>query len=126
MFFRLAVALVVVLLLGAGCSGSPAAAPTAKPASTPQSPAAAPAAGEVQVSIQGFAFGPQSLTVAPGTTVVWTNKDSAAHTVTNKKGAFDSGSLAQGKTFSFKLSQAGAYDYVCSFHANMTAAVNVQ
>lgn len=122
-------ALLLVLTLSAadcGSYGAPAAAPTTKPAATPQSAGGAPAAGEAQVTLQGFAFSPQSLTVAPGTTVVWTNKDSAAHTVTAKNRAFDSGSLSQDKTFSSKFNQAGAYDYVCSFHANMTGVVNVR
>jgi plastocyanin len=34
-------------------------------------------------TIQNVAFSPKTLTVAPGTTVIWTNKDSVDHTVTS-------------------------------------------
>lgn len=121
MVIRPAAVLVAVALFAAGCA--PAATPTPKPAATP----GAPAAGEIQVSIQGFAFSPQTLTVAPGTTVTWTNKDGAAHTATSQnKGGFDSGSLSQGKAFSYKFSQAGDYTYACTFHPNMTGTVAVK
>src|SRR5205823_7180265 len=35
------------------------------------------------VSIAGFAFNPQTITVNVGTTVVWTNTDAATHTSTS-------------------------------------------
>ncbi len=54
--------------------------------------------------------------MAPGTTVQWINDDSVAHTVTADGGAFDSGSLAPGATFSFTFSQAGDFPYYCHFH----------
>src|SRR5262249_12026483 len=48
--------------------------------------AAAPATGGTGITIASFAFAPQSLTVAPGQTVTWTNKDSVQHTTTADKG----------------------------------------
>jgi plastocyanin len=42
-----------------------------------------------------------------GQSVRWTNQDGAAHTVTADDGAFDSGSLAGGKEFSFAFDRAG-------------------
>ncbi len=124
---RLVVILVVGALLLAGCGGAygTAATPTSKPAAT-SAPGGTPAAGDVEVTIQGFAFNPNTVTVASGTTVRWTQKDSAAHTVTSDKGAFDSGNLSQGKTFSFKFSQPGTHAYHCSIHPNMKGTVNVQ
>ena len=78
---------------------------------------AAPAAGQpVSVAISNFAFAPKTLTVAPGTTVVWKNGDSAAHTVTADNDAFDSGNLDQGATFKFTFTQPGTYAYYCSYH----------
>ncbi len=62
----------------------------------------------VQVAIQNFAFSPQTLTVAPGTTVVWTQKDSAPHTVTSDTGAWAaSADLHAGQTFSHTFTTAG-------------------
>ena len=56
------------------------------------------------------------MTVAPGTTVVWTNGDATGHTVTADNGAFDSGNLDQGATFKFTFNQPGAYAYYCRYH----------
>jgi plastocyanin len=78
------------------------------------------------ISIQNMNFSPASLTVPAGSTVTWTNNDGFAHTVTSKTNAFDSGSIANGKTFSFTFSTAGKYDYYCSIHTSMTGLVVVQ
>jgi plastocyanin len=84
------------------------------------------AAGAAAVTIENFAFSPQTLQVAPGTTVVWTNKDSVAHTVTSDTGAWaDSGNLATGATFSHTFSTPGTYRYHCAIHPNMTATLVV-
>ncbi|MDO8688591.1 MAG: cupredoxin family copper-binding protein [Dehalococcoidia bacterium] len=102
------------------------AASGAAPALATAAAGVAPAGAVTDVTIQGFAFGPKTLTVPVGTTVRWTNKDSAAHTASASKGAFDSGNLAPGQSFSFKFTQAGSYDYVCKYHSNMTATITVQ
>jgi plastocyanin len=78
------------------------------------------------VSIASFAFSPTTLTVKIGTTITWTNNDSASHTVTSDSGAFDSGSMAQSKTFSYTFNQTGTFPYHCSFHPSMKATVIVQ
>ncbi len=83
---------------------------------------AAPAHTTVHVTIQHFAFSPQTLTVAPGATVVWTNKDSAAHTVTSDTSAWTpSGTIAQGHSFSVTFSKPATYPYHRAIHPNMTA-----
>jgi plastocyanin len=79
------------------------------------------------VAIDNFAFSPASITVKKGTTVTWTNKDSAAHTVTendDQKGP-DSGDLAQGKTYSFTFDTVGTFKYHCTIHPDMTGTVTV-
>ncbi len=78
------------------------------------------------ITIKGFAFAPASLDIAIGTSVTWTNEDGTQHTVTAGDGAFDSGSLAQGKSFSHTFDTAGTFDYLCSFHPRMTATVTVE
>lgn len=77
-----------------------------------------------KVEIKNFAYSPQAITVKVGTTVTWINSDSVAHTVTTSNGpeSFNSGSLAQGKTFSFTFTKTGDYKYFCSFHPSMTSA----
>ena len=88
--------------------------------------AAAPRTSPVAVTIENFAFSPATLHVAPGTTVTWTNKDSAPHTVSSLSGAWtDSGTLSDGKTFSYTFTKAGTYQYHCAIHATMTGSVTV-
>jgi copper binding plastocyanin/azurin family protein len=67
----------------------------------PMTPAqnGAPPVGPVgpnAVSIDGFAFAPNTLTVKAGSTVTWTNKDEDPHTVVASGGAFRSQVLGSG------------------------------
>jgi plastocyanin len=92
-------------------------------ARNPERPAVAATPGTV--AIAGFAFDPAQLTVPVGTTLTWTNADSFAHTVTSRDAGFDSGSLANGASFSHTFDAAGTFTYVCAIHPSMTATVVV-
>lgn len=76
-------------------------------------------------------FDPASLSVKVGTTVVWTNKDSASHTVTSgdpqagPSGDFDSSLIKPGNTFKHTFSKAGTVSYFCTVHPWMTGKINV-
>lgn len=76
-------------------------------------------------------FSPSKLTVEPGTTVVWTNDDSAAHTVTSgtpsagPNGLFDSALFVSGRTFEYQFNTVGTHDYFCLVHPWMTGTVTV-
>jgi plastocyanin len=83
------------------------------------------AQGAQPVSIVYFAFQPAAIQVATGATVTWSNMDGAPHTVTSDSGAFDSGMLGTGATFSQTFSAPGAYAYFCQFHPSMTATIVV-
>jgi len=85
----------------------------------------AQAASNPKVSIAGFAFGPQSVTINAGERITWSNDDGAAHTVTFKDGSAGAKSLAPGESFTRSFDQPGAYDYFCSFHPYMTGKVIV-
>jgi plastocyanin len=78
------------------------------------------------VEIKNYAFTPPTLTVPPGTTVTWTNADSVPHTATAGDGAFDSGNLNPGQSYSFTFATAGSFPYVCQYHAGMTGTIVVQ
>ncbi len=45
-----------------------------------------PAAANAEVKIDNFSFGPQTLTVPVGATVMWTNHDDIPHTVVSRRG----------------------------------------
>ena len=124
--------LVVIALALAAC-GSSASSPaaTTAPASAPAQSAAAPSSGSGggggnAVTIQNFSFGPATLEVAVGTTVTWTNADSATHTVTADDGSFDSNNLATGATFTQTFAKAGTFTYHCKIHTSMKATVTVK
>jgi plastocyanin len=80
------------------------------------------------VIIDNFAFDPPTLTVAPGTKVVWLNKDDEPHTVTsvNKDVPFKSAGLDTDDSFSFTFTKPGTYKYFCSVHPHMVGTVIVK
>ena len=97
---------------------------SAPPPVAPPSPSAAPPESG-KVTIIDFDFGPRTATVAVGTTVVWTNQGVAPHTVTARDGAYDSGFLDTGETFSWTYTAAGVYEYLCAIHPAMVGTVVV-
>lgn len=83
------------------------------------------------VAAQGFKFSPQTVEVALGGKVTWTNKDGAAHTATSgkpgaKDGKWDGQLSGSGGTFSFTFAQPGTYEYFCAIHTSMTGTVVVK
>ena len=119
----IAVALVMILALGlVACGAKQPVASTTEPATQPTS---APAGTAAEVKISNFAFDPSSLTVKVGTTVSWTNQDSAPHTITSDAGDWDSGQLSKGQSFSYTFDQAGTFAYHCSVHPSMTGTIVV-
>jgi plastocyanin len=109
-------ALALALSLGAA-----ACAVTASPA------AAAPAPAGPTVRIDNFVFGPETLTVAVGTTVTWINQDDIPHTVVaNDKQTFKSRVMDTDERFSFTFTKPGEYGYFCSLHPHMTGKVIVK
>src|SRR5215467_14056798 len=87
--------------------------------------AAVPQAGN-EVKIDNFSFGPQSVTIAAGTTATWINHDDIPHTVVSNDGVFKSKVLDTDDKFSYTFTKAGSYPYFCSIHPKMTGKVVVQ
>ncbi len=122
--------LAVMLLAACGPKAGPTPAGTLPPVQSPPiqvSPTqTSPVlSGDVKISIAGFAFDPAALTIPTGTTVTWTNNDTASHTVTGDDGSWGSNSLAKGDTFSFTFTTAGTFSYHCGVHPSMTATITV-
>lgn len=82
-------------------------------------------AQDTTVAIVDFAFQPASVTVAVGSTVTWSNGGAAPHTVTSSSGAFDSGTLQPGASFSHTFDTVGTFSYFCSIHPSMTGTITV-
>lgn len=85
-----------------------------------------PSAPIAEVKIDNFSFGPQTLTVAVGATVTWTNRDDIPHTVVSTDGVFKSKVRDTDEKFSYTFAKAGIYPYYCSIHPKMTGKVVVQ
>ncbi|VVB86167.1 Uncharacterised protein [uncultured archaeon] len=66
----------------------------------------------VDVTIFGGAFDPINLNVVNGTTVRWTNKDSAIYVVTGK--GFRSPELNKRQNWSYTFNDTGIFEYNCS------------
>lgn len=79
----------------------------------------------VNVSIEGFAFVPDSIAVNVGDTIRWTNKDGSTHTSTSTGGTntWNSGNLGQNKTFQKVFATAGLSSYRCNIHSGMLGQV---
>jgi plastocyanin len=80
----------------------------------------------VDVAIAKFAFAPKEITVAPGTRIVWTNRDETPHTVTSSTKAFASKGLDTDDTFEHTFDGEGDFAYICTVHPFMTGVVHVR
>ncbi|MHB1261881.1 MAG: cupredoxin domain-containing protein [Thermoplasmatota archaeon] len=85
------------------------------------------AASDATIVIQGFAYTPPTLTVAPGATVSVQNKDTTVHTVSSTgSSAFTTNDIQGGATGSFTAPIApGSYPFNCAYHASMTGTLQV-
>ena len=77
------------------------------------------------VTIKGFAFEPETLTISAGDQVVFTNEDSAPHTATADNGAFDTGTLSRGQSATLTFGGAGTFTYFCAIHPSMKGSLTV-
>lgn len=116
----LALAAVAVLIVGCGGGGGDST-------STSGSEGGSESAGGNKVTIADYTYEPADLTVSKGTTVVFTNEDSTAHTATSKdSGVFESGSIEPGKSGKVTLDKAGTFAYFCAFHPFMKGTIEVE
>lgn len=113
----------------AGSATTPAA--TATTAATSASQTATATAVQVKIvepstNYQTWTYEPDTVTVAVGTSITWTNTGGASHTVTADDGkAFDSGAIAPDKQWTMVMRTAGTFPYHCSFHPWMKGTITV-
>lgn len=83
------------------------------------------AADSARIQIEGFAF-TEAPSVDPGTQIVVSNDDGAAHTLTSDDGLFDTGDISGGASASITAPQeAGTYSFICLIHPSMTGELTV-
>jgi plastocyanin len=118
----------VVLVLGAalllaGCSSGGGSGSSASGSSS----GSGAATSTESITISNFMFSPMHASVAPGSTVSVTNKDSVTHTLTATGGQFNTGDIGPGATKTFTApSKAGTYDYICNIHQYMMGTIVVR
>jgi plastocyanin len=86
---------------------------------------------EPAVVVRGRQFDPATLVVPVGTTVTWTNEDTAEHTVTSgaagePDGTFDESLGADGGSVELGFDEAGTVVYHCTIHPAMVGRIEVQ
>ena len=85
-------------------------------------------ATDMAVTIDNFTFAPPEITVAPGTRVVWTNRDDIPHTITSAEDpkTMKSKPLDTDDSYAFTFTRPGTYHYFCSLHPHMEGTVIVR
>jgi plastocyanin len=82
---------------------------------------------KTEVAIDNFNFSPNTLTVAVGATVTWTNNDNGPHVVSSVDNHFNKSSvLKPGQSFSHTFVTMGTYSYFCSIHPRMTGKIIIK
>lgn len=82
----------------------------------------------IPVTIKGFVYIPETVTVPAGSSIAWTNQDNAPHTSTgigDAVSALDSGAIIFGQTFTQEFDTPGTYPYYCVYHPSMLGTVVV-
>jgi len=117
-------ALLLVMLLAVGMASTRATAeeePTGSPA-----PDGAPT---VTVLLRDNRFHPARVTVAVGTTVLWSNAEddpTVEHNVISRDYRWASSNFVAGETYEHTFTPPGNYRYFCDLHGGMTGMVVVE
>jgi plastocyanin len=113
------IVVVPMLLLAVACSSS-------KNTSTGATTAGS---GGPEVVAKDIAYSPTTLSVKPGDTVTFSNKDNTTHTFTADAGSFDSGRLSPGKSSTFVVpataTSGTAITFHCQIHSSMKGSLTV-
>ena len=142
------VGLTLVLAACAGTAATPSASETVEPmeshtmapesmapeSMTPESeaPTDEAEAEEVRVRLESSQFDPEELTIEVGTTVLFLNADSFAHTVTEGTdgqavdGPVVDRELAGNRTARVTFDEPGTYDITCRIHPSMQMTIVVE
>jgi plastocyanin len=75
------------------------------------------------VTIEDLTFTPETVTIEAGESVTWVWKDGAIEHDVSGDG-FKSELISEG-SFTHRFEEPGTYDYVCTVHPNMSAAIEV-
>ena len=103
-------------------NNSPSPAQTASQSPSPENTQPGSNTSEI-ITIKNFAFSPNTVSITAGTTVIWKNEDSVAHSI--KSDTFNSQLINPGDSVEIKFSTAGTYNYTCGIHPQMQGQIIV-
>ena len=101
----------------------PTTVPRSATTTAPRSPTTAPAGYSFHE--RDYSFDPSTFSVAAGTRVTIVNQGPSYHTWTSDAGAWDSGTLAPGATYSYTFTARGTFTFKCTIHPIMQGTVTV-
>jgi plastocyanin len=107
-------ALVIAAMALAGCGSAGTSKPTNQEAVAAGH--ARPNGRVIHVAIKDYRYSPSPIRIAAGTTVVWTNDDDVAHTVSQRNRHWGSGDLAEGDAYKRVFTDVGRVEYLCKNH----------
>ena len=122
---RLVAGLFVLSLVVAACSSDDGGGTTATTGgATGGTAATGGGGGGTTITIAGFAFDPDTITVSGPTEVTVTNEDSATHTFTLDDGSVDE-TVEPGATVTVTVDVSAATGFHCNIHPQMTGQIEV-
>jgi plastocyanin len=80
--------------------------------------------GGNEITIEGFAFNPSTISVSGPTEFTITNNDSASHTFTLDDGSVDE-EIGGGQSTTVTIDVSESTGFMCRFHPQMTGTVEV-
>jgi plastocyanin len=115
----------VLAACGGDDDGGETTGPTATgPTATGETDGGGGGGGGTEITIEGFAFNPSTITVSGPTEVTVTNNDTAPHTFTLDDGSVDL-ALAVGETGTATVDVSETTGFTCTIHPSMTGTVEV-
>ena len=91
----------------------------------PSQAAAVMKTGPADVTVAGFAFGPNAIKVTAGQAVTWTNNDDTPHQITVTGANQRSDVMLKGQSATLKFDAAGNIAYTCGLHPTMKGTIEV-
>lgn len=76
--------------------------------------------------VDAMHYEPAALTVRPGDTIVWVNKDVVQHTATSAAAGFDSPAISPEKSWKVTVKKKGTFGVSCRFHPMMQGTLTVR
>jgi plastocyanin len=83
-------------------------------------------AATIAIKATATGFTPKTVTINQTDSVQWTNVDKVNHQIVANNGAFASGILKPGQTYSFTFNTAGKYGYHDGLHPSLAGTITVK